>query len=187
MGGGAGGAARCHQPTSISDKARSRIFRYDRNRRATIEADLVGGAALGDALTQIRALPVMKGLPPGVGVDEAGDAETMQELFGEFGGAMRNGLMMVFAVLVLLFGSFLQPMTILFSLPLSIGGVIGALLLVSQADQHAGDHRHTDADGHRDQERRSCWSTSRSRRCTPAWIARRPSSKLGRSARVRSS
>jgi multidrug efflux pump subunit AcrB len=108
------------------------IFRYDRNRRATIEADLVGGAALGDALAQIRALPVMKGLPPGVGVDEAGDAETMQELFSEFGGAMRDGLMMVFAVLVLLFGSFLQPITILFSLPLSIGGVIGALLLVSK-------------------------------------------------------
>jgi multidrug efflux pump subunit AcrB len=65
-------------------------------------------------------------------VDEAGDAETMQELFGEFSGAMRDGLMMVFALLVLLFGSFLQPITILFSLPLSIGGVIGALLLVSK-------------------------------------------------------
>jgi multidrug efflux pump subunit AcrB len=108
------------------------IFRYDRNRRATIEADLVGGAALGDALAQVRALPVMKGLPPGITVDEAGDAETMQELFGEFSGAMRDGLMMVFALLVLLFGSFLQPITILFSLPLSIGGVIGALLLVSK-------------------------------------------------------
>jgi multidrug efflux pump subunit AcrB len=36
---------------------------------------------------------------------------------------------MVYAVLVLLFGSFLQPITILFSLPLSIGGAIIALLL----------------------------------------------------------
>jgi multidrug efflux pump subunit AcrB len=36
---------------------------------------------------------------------------------------------MVYAVLVLLFGSFLQPVTILFSLPLSIGGAIIALLL----------------------------------------------------------
>ncbi len=39
---------------------------------------------------------------------------------------MTAGLMMVYAVLVLLFGTFLQPITILFSLPLSIGGAIGA-------------------------------------------------------------
>jgi multidrug efflux pump subunit AcrB len=37
--------------------------------------------------------------------------------------------MMVFAVLVLLFSSFLQPITILFSLPLSIGGAIVALAI----------------------------------------------------------
>src|SRR4029079_4147453 len=42
------------------------------------------------------------------------------------------GLMMVYAVLVLLFGTFLQPITILFSLPLSIGGAIGALLLTGK-------------------------------------------------------
>ena len=40
---------------------------------------------------------------------------------------------MVYAVLVLLFGSFLQPVTILFSLPLSIGGAIFALYLTNQA------------------------------------------------------
>jgi multidrug efflux pump subunit AcrB len=39
--------------------------------------------------------------------------------------------MMVYAVLVLLFSSFLQPVTILFSLPLSIGGAIVALALTS--------------------------------------------------------
>jgi multidrug efflux pump subunit AcrB len=40
--------------------------------------------------------------------------------------------MMVYAVLVLLFGTFLQPLTILFSLPLSIGGAVGALLLTGK-------------------------------------------------------
>jgi multidrug efflux pump subunit AcrB len=40
--------------------------------------------------------------------------------------------MMVYAVLVLLFGTFLQPITILFSLPLSIGGAIGALLITGK-------------------------------------------------------
>jgi multidrug efflux pump subunit AcrB len=38
----------------------------------------------------------------------------------------------VYAVLVLLFGTFLQPITILFSLPLSIGGAIAALLVTGK-------------------------------------------------------
>src|SRR6266511_2462422 len=74
----------------------------------------------------------MKNLPSGIKVTEAGDAELQEELFQDFGSAMRQGLMMVFAVLIVLFGSFLQPITILFSLPLSIGGAIIALLLTSR-------------------------------------------------------
>jgi len=46
---------------------------------------------------------------------------------------MGAGLMMVYGVLVLLFRGFLQPVTILFSLPLSIGGVILALLATGSA------------------------------------------------------
>jgi multidrug efflux pump subunit AcrB len=105
------------------------ISRFDRERQATVEADLVGNAVLSEATEAIRALPVMKSLPPGVKVTESGDAELQQELFEGFAKAMREGLMMVYAVLVLLFGSFLQPITILFSLPLSIGGAIIALVL----------------------------------------------------------
>ncbi len=56
----------------------------------------------------------------------------MGEVFELFGKAMGAGIMMVYAVLVLLFRSFLQPITILFSLPLSIGGAIFALYLTSQ-------------------------------------------------------
>ncbi|EJW09314.1 RND multidrug efflux transporter protein [Rhodovulum sp. PH10] len=105
------------------------ISRYDRQRQVSVEADLVGGAALSQALAEIDALPVMQHLPAGVKVNQSGDAEAMQELFGGFAAAMRDGLMMVYAVLVLLFHGFLQPITILFSLPLSIGGAIIALLI----------------------------------------------------------
>ncbi len=114
------------------DQGPTTIDRYDRDRQAAISADLVGLAALGDALDEVNKLPVMQNLPKGITVGPAGDAESLNELSSGFANAMRDGLMMVYAVLVLLFGSFLQPITILFSLPLSIGGAIVALLVTDK-------------------------------------------------------
>ncbi len=114
-----------HGPTAIN--------RFDRSRRVTIEGDLRGDAALGEAVAAIHALPTAKHLPPGVEIRETGDVEIMSEVFASFAAAMGAGLMMVYVLLVLLFGSFLQPITILVSLPLSIGGAIIALLLTHKA------------------------------------------------------
>ena len=135
------------------DQGPTSINRYDRERQATVAADLVGNAALGDATKTIYDLPVMKSLPKGVKVSPSGDAESLNELSEGFATAITAGLMMVYAVLVLLFGTFLQPITILFSLPLSIGGAIARAAAHRQAADHAGVDRHPDADGHRDQER----------------------------------
>src|SRR6476646_11991428 len=109
------------------------INRYDRERAATIQADLVGSAALSDVMASIDALPLMKNKPPSITVKQAGDAETMQDLFEGFATAMRDGLLMVITVLILLFGSFLQPITILITLPLSVGGAILGLLLTGKS------------------------------------------------------
>ena len=114
-----------HGPTAIN--------RYDRTRRVTIEGDLRGDAALGAAVAAIKALPTASSLPPGVEIRETGDVEIMSEVFASFAAAMGAGLMMVYGLLVLLFGSFLQPITILISLPLSIGGAIIALLITHKA------------------------------------------------------
>src|SRR5689334_12854727 len=114
------------------DQGPTSISRYDRERQATVAADLVGAAALGNATKAIYDLPVMKSLPKGVRVSPSGDAESLNELSEGFATAITAGLMMVYAVLVLLFGTFLQPLTILFSLPLSIGGAVGALLLTGK-------------------------------------------------------
>ncbi len=83
-------------------------------------------------MREINNLPVMQNLPKGITVSQAGDAESLNELSAGFANAMRDGLIMVYALLVLLFASFLQPITILFSLPLSIGGAIIALLLTDK-------------------------------------------------------
>jgi multidrug efflux pump subunit AcrB len=109
------------------------INHYDRERQAKIEADLVGDTALSEAFAAIRKLPMMNHLPPGIRIKEGGDAEQAAALFEGFGQAMRNGLMMVYALLAVLFGSLLQPLTILLSLPLSVAGAILALLLTKLA------------------------------------------------------
>jgi multidrug efflux pump subunit AcrB len=132
LGGGRGGVPLSVVADIKLDQGPTSINRYDRERQATVAADLVGTAALGDATRKINELPVMKSLPKGVKVNPSGDAESLNELSSGFATAITAGLMMVYAVLVLLFGTFLQPITILFSLPLSIGGAIAALLVTGK-------------------------------------------------------
>jgi multidrug efflux pump subunit AcrB len=106
----------------------ARVRRYNQQRRVSLDADL-NGAQLGTALEKVRALPIYKSLPPGVQIVEIGSAQYMKELFNSFVLAIVAGVMMVFAVLVLLFARLFQPITILSALPLSIGGAVLALFI----------------------------------------------------------
>ncbi len=109
------------------------LARRNGQRVVALEADLAPGGSLGSAIEEIKALPAAKSLPEGVRIEEAGDAETMNETFVSFGIAMGLGLATMLTILVLLFRSVIQPVTILASLPLSIAGAIMALLLFSKA------------------------------------------------------
>jgi len=109
------------------------IERYDRRRRVAIEADLVGSTPLGEAIEQVMALPSARNLPAGVTIARFGDSEIMEEVFSSFSRAIAAGVLMVLAVLVLLFADAMQPITIIFSMPLSIGGAFLALLLTGNA------------------------------------------------------
>lgn len=106
----------------------SQIDRYDRRRYVTVQADLAG-MPLGDALAAVAALPSVRGMPSNVELIEAGDAELAAELAAGFGMALVVGVLCIFCVLVLLFKDFLQPITILSAIPLSVGGAFLALLL----------------------------------------------------------
>jgi multidrug efflux pump subunit AcrB len=111
----------------------SSIDRYDRVRRSSIGADLKRGLPLGTAQEIFNDIVKEVGLPDGVWVQLTGDAEIQGEVASGFINAMGTGLMIVLAVLILLFGSVFQPITILLSLPLSFGGVVLGLLLTNNA------------------------------------------------------
>jgi len=105
------------------------IDRYDRKRMLSIDADLVGGAQLGQGLAEVKKLPIMKHMPAGVTPTSTGQQEQFAELFGALGLAFFTGIAMIYAVLVLLFRSFFKPIVILAALPLSFGGAFIGLLL----------------------------------------------------------
>ena len=104
------------------------ISRYDRMRRVSITADL-DGIALGEALKRVEALPSMKSLPTGVHRVNTGESQFFTQLIASFVLAMFIGVLCVYALLVLLFHDFIQPITILSALPPSVGGAFVALLL----------------------------------------------------------
>ena len=107
----------------------STVRRYNQTRRVALEADLAPGVELGTGMANLTALPTLKQLPHGVRLVEIGTAEFMKELFENFALAIGAGVLMVFAVLVLLFARVFQPITILSALPLSLGGALLALIL----------------------------------------------------------
>jgi len=108
------------------------IDRYDRLRNINFEIEL-NGQPLGEVERQALAMPSLQNLPPGVIQTTVGDAEAMGELFASFGLAMATGVLCIYIVLVLLFKDFVQPVTILAALVLSVPGAFLALFVTQQA------------------------------------------------------
>jgi len=108
------------------------VERLDRERYITLNVEL-NGRELNEVMSEAIALPSLANLPPGVKLLPSGDSERMKDLFGNFGTAMFIGIFCIYMVLVLLFHDFLQPVTILAALPLSLGGALLALLMTNNA------------------------------------------------------
>ncbi|WP_342236990.1 efflux RND transporter permease subunit [Inquilinus sp. OTU3971] len=111
----------------------SSIRRYDRHRVVALGANLPAGVALDTASEHFRELAAEAGLPAAVQFFESGDVELQAEVQQSFANVMILALMLVLAVLILLFRDVVQPFTILFSLPLAIGGVAAGLILTQNA------------------------------------------------------
>ena len=108
------------------------IQRYNQNRRVLVGADLAAGVLKGEAQAQIDALPVLKNLPVGVIRDVVGEEEWQQELIQNLIIAIIAGVLLVFAVLVLLYKRLMSPLVNMTSLALA---PLGGILLIWLAGQ----------------------------------------------------
>jgi len=102
------------------------IDHLDRDLVVVVEANTAGRAA-GDVTTDILARVAALDLPPGVRFSLGGESKDQQEVFGQIFLALGTAVLLMYLVLVLQFGSFLDPIAIMLSLPLSLIGVFLAL------------------------------------------------------------
>ena len=104
------------------------ISRQDLQRQETVSAGVRGRPA-GDVGADVQKLIDTTTLPPGFRFDVGGDTKEQGDAFAALLGAMGLAVMFIYIVLASQFGSFLQPVAIMASLPLSLLGVMLALLL----------------------------------------------------------
>jgi HAE1 family hydrophobic/amphiphilic exporter-1 len=109
----------------------SSIMRVDRQRSMMIFANLEQEKPLADAIKDLNAISA-RILQPGMTAQYKGMAETMGESFRFLMFALMLGIILAYMVLAAQFESFLHPVTVLLSLPLSFIGAFGALLLFGQ-------------------------------------------------------
>ena len=106
----------------------SQIDHYQRERVVTIGAN-VEGASLGNvSRTVLQAVNKLQ-LPSGYHISLGGETQSQNEVFGNIFIALGIAVMLMYLILVVQFGSFLDPLAILVSLPLSLIGVVLALIV----------------------------------------------------------
>jgi multidrug efflux pump subunit AcrB len=108
----------------------SKIRRYNQVRRLVIGGDLTPGSVSSDAYKYIYATQIMKNLPAGIREVKFGEQEFQGDLISGFVIAVLSGVLLVFAVLILLYKRVLPPFVNMGSLLLApLGGVLALLIL----------------------------------------------------------
>jgi multidrug efflux pump subunit AcrB len=110
------------------DKAPSRITHTDGKRTVTVTAN-VEGSSQGKVIEAAVKLANAIEFPPGYGIQLGGAGRDQNEVFSAMFTALLSGIGLMYFILVIQFGSFLAPVPVMMSLPLSLIGVVVALVL----------------------------------------------------------
>jgi len=108
------------------------IDRQDRQRQVTIMANLEPTKPLGEAVTDVQQAADRAEIPPEVSTAFTGSADMMAESFASIGFSMALAIVLIYMVLAAQFESLVHPLTVMLSLPLSVGGALGALALTGR-------------------------------------------------------
>jgi len=110
----------------------AQIDHLGRERSVTVQAN-VDGRPLGDVTADIDARIATIALPAGYRVVQGGESADQSDFFGRILVALGIALVLMYLILVMQFGSFVDPLAVLLSLPLSLVGVVGALLIMGDS------------------------------------------------------
>jgi HAE1 family hydrophobic/amphiphilic exporter-1 len=105
------------------------IQRLQLERQIQITAQVLPGAPLGDVASRVQATIDSLSLPAGYRTRFGGDVKNLNETKGYVVQALGLAVIFIYLILASLFGSFIQPLSIMLSLPLSFLGVVLALII----------------------------------------------------------
>jgi hydrophobic/amphiphilic exporter-1 (mainly G- bacteria), HAE1 family len=120
-------------------KAPTKIERLNRQRVVNVYGDLLPGYSLGQIAQPLQNKLKEPGfLPVGVGVKSQGNSQFMEETFTNMGLALITSFVLVYVLMVILYGSFLEPLIVMFSVPLAIIGALIFLALMGRLQPDQG-------------------------------------------------
>ncbi|MBE3580920.1 MAG: efflux RND transporter permease subunit [Thermoanaerobacteraceae bacterium] len=107
------------------------INRYNQDRVASVTANITG-RPLGDVMRDVAARVEQINLPPGYEIEYTGQNQMLLETFGQLGVALLMAVILVYMIMAAQFESLFDPFIIMFSIPVSLTGVVLALLLTGR-------------------------------------------------------
>ena len=111
------------------DHSSNAVFRHDSQRTISIRADTapeVSSIALDEAA---RSTLESLALPPGFTISYGGESEERDRSYASLVDALQWGVLLIFVIMAIQFDSLLQPLIVLFSVPLAVVGVTAGLLI----------------------------------------------------------
>ncbi len=108
------------------------IDHLNRDEVITVGAN-VRGQGLSQVSDAVNAAVAKLPLPPGVSITQGGQVKDQNEVFGSIFASLGVAVMLMYLILVIQFGSFIDPLAIMLSLPLSLIGVVLALLVTNDS------------------------------------------------------
>jgi len=119
--------------------APTKIERLDRARVVNVTGGVLPGYSLGAVTGPLEKKLGEPGfLPGGVHLKPQGDTQLMIETFTNMGIALITSFMLVYMLMVILYGSFLEPLIVMFSVPMAIVGALFGLAFMSTLDKVSG-------------------------------------------------